>query len=99
MVEVALEFELDRLADVMLETLKRKGSVLIPAFALGRTQEILAELALLMDSGRLRRQPVHIGGLGRVFTEIYDLESHRANRSLTKLKLTEALDLQVLHRV
>ncbi len=90
------EAELDRLADVMLETLKRKGSVLIPAFALGRTQEILAELALLMDSGRLRRQPVHIGGLGRVFTEIYDLESHRANRSLTKLKLTEALDLQVL---
>ena len=88
--------ELDRLANVLLETLKRKGSVLIPAFALGRTQEILAELALLMDSGRLRRQPVHIGGLGRVFTEIYDLESHRANRSLTKLKLTEALDLQVL---
>ena len=90
------EAELKRLGEVVVETLRRKGSVLIPAFALGRTQEILAELALMMDSGALRRQPVYIGGLGRVFTEIYDLESHRANRYLTRMKLTEALDLQVI---
>lgn len=90
------ESELKRLGEMVVETLKRKGSVLIPAFALGRTQEILAELALLMDAGTLRRQPIYIGGLGRVFTEIYDLESHRVNRHLTGLKLTEALDLQVV---
>jgi len=75
--------------------LKRNGSVLIPAFALGRTQELLAQLSLWMDQGRLPRQTVYMGGLGRVFTEIYDLESHRANRNLSGLKLTEALDLRV----
>ena len=36
---------------------KRKGCVLIPTFALGRTQEILALLALLMREGKLERQP------------------------------------------
>lgn len=90
------ESELKRLTGIIVETLRRRGSVLIPAFALGRTQEILAALALQMDSGALRRQPIYIGGLGRVFSEIYDLESHRANRYLTGLKLIEALDLQVV---
>jgi len=90
------ESEVERLAQSVVSVLKRKGSVLIPAFALGRTQEILAMLALWMSQGRIRRQPVYIGGLGRVFTEIYDLESHRANRNLSGLRLTEALDLRVI---
>jgi Cft2 family RNA processing exonuclease len=90
------EREVERFTEALLNVLKRRGSVLIPAFALGRTQELLALLALLMADGRLRRQPVYIGGLGRVFTEIYDLEAHRANRQHTTLRLTQALDLQVL---
>jgi len=67
-------------------------------FALGRTQEILAMLALEMRAGKLRRQPIYIGGLGRVFTEIYDLEAHRAHRQHQNLRLTEALNLQVLEK-
>jgi Cft2 family RNA processing exonuclease len=92
------EAEAERLGQAIQRTLQRKGSVLIPTFALGRTQEILALLALLMAAGKLRRQPVYIGGLGRVFTEIYDLESNRARRNHTGLKLTEALNLVVLER-
>lgn len=92
------EVEAERLGRAIQQTLKRKGSVLIPTFALGRTQEILALLALSMATGKLRRQPVYIGGLGRVFTEIYDLESNRARRNHTGLKLTEALNLVVLER-
>jgi Cft2 family RNA processing exonuclease len=72
--------------------------VLIPVFAMGRTQEILAQLALLMRAGKIPKQPVYIGGLGRVFTEIYDLEAHRAHRSHTNLKLTQALNLIVLEK-
>jgi Cft2 family RNA processing exonuclease len=90
--------EVERLAQAITRRQEQGGSVLIPAFALGRTQEILATLALLMQSGQLRRQPVYIGGLGRVFTEIYDLEAHRANRQHTNLRLTEALDLIVLEK-
>jgi Cft2 family RNA processing exonuclease len=88
--------EVDRLSRAIQSVLKRRGSVLIPSFALGRTQEILAFLALLMEDGRLEPQPVYIGGLGRVFTEIYDLEAHRAHRQYPNLQLHEALNLIVL---
>jgi Cft2 family RNA processing exonuclease len=90
------ENEIERLTATLDRVLKRKGCVLIPSFALGRTQEILALLALLMKAGKLKRQPIYIGGLGRVFTEIYDLEAHRAHRNHSNLKLTEALNLVVL---
>ena len=92
------EAEIERLTAAIHKAMARKGCVLIPTFALGRTQEILALLALLMQQGKLRRQPVYIGGLGRVFTEIYDLQSHRAHRQHPNLQLTEALNLIVLER-
>jgi len=90
--------EVERLSQAIEHALARRGSVLIPAFALGRTQEILALLALLMSEGRLKPQPVYIGGLGRVFTEIYDLQSHRAHRQYPNLQLREALNLVVLEQ-
>ena len=92
------EAEIERLTQSIDRVLKRKGCVLIPTFALGRSQEILALLALLMKSGKLRQQPIYIGGLGRVFTEIYDLQAHRAHRQHSSLKLTEALNLIVLEK-
>jgi Cft2 family RNA processing exonuclease len=88
--------EVDRLTAAIQLALKRKGCVMIPSFALGRTQEILALLALLMREGKLKPQPIYIGGLGRVFTEIYDLEAHRTHRQHTNLQLREALNLIVL---
>jgi Cft2 family RNA processing exonuclease len=90
--------EIERLSQAIQDVLKRKGSVLLPTFALGRTQEILALLALMMAEGKLKPQPVYIGGLGRVFTEIYDLESHRAHRQYPNLQLHEALNLVVLEQ-
>ena len=92
------EKEIERLVAAIHEAQKRKGAILIPAFALGRTQEMLALLALLMREGKLKPQPVYIGGLGRVFTEIYDIEAHRAHRQHTNLKLNEALQLIVLEK-
>jgi Cft2 family RNA processing exonuclease len=92
------EGEIERLSHAIQHALARKGSVLIPTFALGRTQEILALLAVLMEEGKLKPQPIYIGGLGRVFTEIYDLESHRTHRLHPNLQLREALNLVVLER-
>ena len=92
------EGEIERLTAAIQRALKRKGCVLIPSFALGRTQEILALLALLMRAGKLKPQPIYIGGLGRVFTEIYDLEAHRTHRQHTNLQLHEALELIVLEK-
>jgi Cft2 family RNA processing exonuclease len=92
------ETEIDRLVAAIHEGLKKKGCVMIPSFALGRTQEILALLALLMREGKLKKQPIYIGGLGRVFTELYDIEAHRTHRSHTNLQLNEALQLIVLEK-
>src|SRR4029078_12796105 len=56
--------EIERLSQSIQRVLERKVSVLIPTFALGRTQEILALIALLMSNGTLKPQPIYIGGLG-----------------------------------
>lgn len=92
------ETEIERLSQAIQRVLARKGSILIPTFALGRTQEILALLAVLIGEGKLEPQPIYIGGLGRVFTEIYDLESHRTHRQHPALQLHEALELVVLEQ-
>lgn len=90
------EREAARLAEAIQRVLARKGDILLPVFALGRTQEILAQLCLLMRAGQIPKQQIYIGGLGRVFTEIYDLEAHRTHRQHTNLILHEALNLVVL---
>ncbi|HTB85255.1 MAG TPA: MBL fold metallo-hydrolase [Candidatus Sulfotelmatobacter sp.] len=92
------ETEIERLVAAIHAAEKKKGAIMIPSFALGRTQEVLALLALLMRQGKLKKQPIYIGGLGRVFTEIYDIESHRTHRQHTGLTLNQALELIVLEK-
>lgn len=92
------EKEVQKFVKSLENALKRKACVLIPTFALGRTQEILGILALMTKEGRLNPQPIFIGGLGRVFTEIYDLQAHRTRRRLPQLQLRQELNLQVLER-
>jgi metallo-beta-lactamase family protein len=43
-----------RLLEIVLETLERGGNVVIPAFAVGRTQEILYELNPYAETGALK---------------------------------------------
>src|SRR5207253_6983208 len=45
---VTRETEAERLAQAIQRVRARKGSIMIPVFALGRNQEILAQLCLLM---------------------------------------------------
>jgi metallo-beta-lactamase family protein len=48
----------DDFANVINETVDRGGSVLIPAFAVDRTEVILVQLRELMESGQIRRVPI-----------------------------------------
>ena len=48
------------LEDVIEETAKRKGTLMIPAFALERTQEMLYELDELVKNGRIPQTPVFV---------------------------------------
>lgn len=50
----------DRLGDVVRRTLRRGGVVLIPAFAVGRTETVLLHLSRLLDSGRIPEAPIYV---------------------------------------
>jgi Cft2 family RNA processing exonuclease len=89
-------YERRRFANSLVKAQREKRSIMIPVFALGRTQEVLAEIALLMQEGRIPPQTIFVGGLGKTFTEIYDRLSHHTNRSHKDLHFSEALSLQVL---
>ncbi len=62
----------DDLARIVRETVARGGRVLIPAFAVGRTQEILYDLHQLSHEGRIPRVPVVIDSpLAYEATEVF----------------------------
>ncbi len=48
------------LEDMIEETMKRNGTLLIPAFSIERTQEILIEIEKMMESGRIPAVPVYL---------------------------------------
>lgn len=49
-----------RLMDVIQRTIDRGGKVIVPAFSVGKTQELLYELFELNDSGRLPAVPIFV---------------------------------------
>lgn len=64
--------EVERFARDVAAILAGGGSVLIPVFALGRTQEMLALIKRLRGQGAIPRTPLYTSGLGRTFSEIHD---------------------------
>ena len=74
-----------RLRDILNSTISRGGSVIIPSFAFGRTQELLYFIHELYAEGSVLRVPVWVdsplaGNITKVFAEhpeVYDQETHR----------------------
>jgi len=64
--------ELIRLVDTINATLQRGGSVLIPVFALGRLQEVLAVLHDARKFNRLAPAPIFASGLGMDLADYFD---------------------------
>src|SRR3989440_1706399 len=60
-----------RLAEALAAAFERDACVLIPVFALGKTQEILAMLYNFRRQRLLPEFPIYIGGLSSQFTDIY----------------------------
>lgn len=52
-----------RLKKIIRETAERGGKVLIPAFAVGRSQEIMLVIEEAMRNGEIPRIPVHLDGM------------------------------------
>ncbi|MBP1747826.1 MAG: hypothetical protein H6Q52_365, partial [Deltaproteobacteria bacterium] len=67
-----LEASIDELERVVKETFKRGGNVLVPSFAVGRTQDVLYILNRLVKEGRLKDLDVYVDSpLADKATKIY----------------------------
>lgn len=51
---------IDEFAEVLKEAARRQGKILIPSFALERTQDVLFHIARLEDEGRIPVMPVYV---------------------------------------
>src|SRR5206468_2282729 len=74
--------EEQRLAEALAAAFERDACVLIPVFALGKTQEVLAMLYKFRRQRLLPEFPIYIGGLSSKFTDIYDRRTHTTRRQL-----------------
>lgn len=74
-----------RLKKIITQTVERGGTLLIPAFAFGRTQELLYTIHELYSKNEVPRIPVYVDSplatrITKVFgehPEVYDRETHR----------------------
>lgn len=84
-----MEETVEEFAQVLEEAARSGGNVLIPAFAVGRTQEILYHLSMLHHAGRLPQQKVFLDSpMAIKVTELYT----RMRRTL------DAEDIDRLHK-
>jgi metallo-beta-lactamase family protein len=78
----------DRLADIINRTVERRGKIIIPAFAVGRTQLLVYYLRELEEEGRIPVLPVAVDSpMGASATRLYsrhtedhDLDMQRLDR-------------------
>ena len=79
----------DELQQVILQAIEREGKVIIPSFAVGRTQELVYCLHRMIDGGEIPRIPVYIDSplavnvtdIFRAHPECFDEETHEFMRN------------------
>lgn len=100
-VDVTPEHRRDVLAEEVNTALARGGNLLIPAFAVERTQELLLDLGALFDQGRIPPAPVFLDSpLAIRATEVFemnasdleDLPAVGASFRRPNIRFTESVD-------
>jgi metallo-beta-lactamase family protein len=77
------EIVANKLANIVSRTAGRGGKIIVPAFAVGRTQQLVLLLHELFDAGRIPRIPIFVDSplavetteVFRKHTELYDSET------------------------
>lgn len=78
----------ETLARIIVETAARGGTLLIPAFAVGRTQELLYSIRELEDEGRIPILPVHADSpMAAAATQAYSQMSGEQDAAFTRLRI------------
>lgn len=76
----------EKLAEIIIRTADLGGTVLVPAFAIGRTQELLFILRLLEETNRIPKLPVYIDSPMAIHAlPIYDRYPIDASKELAAL--------------
>jgi Cft2 family RNA processing exonuclease len=86
--------EVLRMAEHINAALERGGSVLIPVFALGKTQEVLLMLESLRAEGVIPECPIRIGGLSTKMTKLIDKFAGTTRRHFPNFKIIREMDLE-----
>lgn len=87
--------EENALAEAIKNVIERKGSVLIPVFAMGKTQEVLGMLHRFKAEGLIpKKTPVYIGGLSTKMTQVYDRFSTTSRRHLPNFRFLKDMELE-----
>lgn len=87
-----------RLAEAICKGLEAGGAVLIPVFAMGKTQEVLTMISKFKEKGLVPDVPVHLGGLSTKMTTIYDRHAKRTRRKVPGFKILRDMDLKVARK-
>ena len=88
--------EEERLLRAIREAFGRGGSVTIPLFALGKTQELLAMFWRMRLRGLLAPVPIYIGGLSTKLSGLYDAMARDPQRAHPEMQLLQELAPYVL---
>jgi Cft2 family RNA processing exonuclease len=80
-----------RFAQAIKAAFDRDAGVLVPLFALGKTQEILAMFYEFRRGNLFGLGPIYIGGLGTKLAEIYDKLAKQTPRQHHDLQLLDAV--------
>lgn len=83
-----------RLAEHIRRTLTDGGSVLIPVFAIGKTQEVLHMLDQFKAQGEIpEKTPIIIGGLSTKMTLLYDQFAKSTRRTSPGFQILKDMDV------
>jgi len=83
------EKEVERFSSAINKIINNGGSVLIPVFALGKLQEMLATIWLQMKRNKITNVDIYTGGIGNKINRIYDYNRYVVNRNESELVISD----------
>ena len=83
------EKEVERFSSSINKVINNGGSVLIPVFALGKLQEMLATIWLQMQRNKITSVDIYTGGIGNKINRIYDYNRYVVNRNEIELLISD----------
>jgi len=83
------EKEVERFSSSINKVINKGGSVLIPVFALGKLQEMLATIWIQMQRNKITAVDIYTGGIGNKINRVYDYNRYVVNRNQNELVIHE----------